>query len=143
VRLGKGIAVIRTGIALVAALHLTVTVFAQGPAFVPQLSDELGAGVTQAGTASGAFVTQVPADARPRTAPRASPPRALEQRQFIVMARSEADDNEALVVNEDMAIVPFTPGNRPDLPAITQGVTVSLNINNELLPNVGEGAVVL
>jgi hypothetical protein len=135
----------RLGLALLLCLP-AVNSFAQGPAFVPQLSGRSSVDLPQIGSSPGAFVEQLPAGAQPRVQQAAPPPPpsappALVERKFIASADSDAAA-ETLVVNEDAGIMPFE-GERPSLPRLQQGVTVSLNVTAEKLPDVGAGAVVL
>ena len=114
---------------------------AQGPAFVPQLSGGASVDLPQAGSSSGVFVEQLPPGAKPRPAPSAPAAPVMQQRNFI--AQSDQGEDETLVIHDDPGLLPYTDGQRPALPVIGQGVTVSLQPNAESLPNVGAGAVIL
>jgi hypothetical protein len=116
---------------------------AQGPAFVPQVSEVPGALLSQPETATDAFVTQVPSGALPRQpqAPAAAPPPPTA-RAFISPAKHEGGEL-LLTVEQDQALAPFDGDEKPSLPTIGQGVGVSLVSGAQTLPSVGAGAVVL
>ena len=137
----------RSAIALAIVLQLTTASHAQGPAYVPQLSGNSGASVPQADSSSGAFVQQLSPNARPRQVqPVASPsvPVELEyvERQYIAVPIEEQGEQKELVTYQDEGVLPFK-NSRPTLPALTSGVAVSLTTDDDVLPSVGAGAVVL
>jgi hypothetical protein len=106
-------------------------------------SEVPGALLSQPETATDAFVTQVPSDARPRQAQApAAPPPPPTARTYISPAQHEGGD-PALIVEQDQAIAPFDDVEKPSLPTIGQGVGVSLVSSAQTLPSVGAGAVVL
>ena len=124
----------------------TLAAAAQSPAFVPQPSGIPGATVGQAqGQRGGAFVQQLPADARPRVV-RSTP--AVTNHvpvQFIETRIVTSTEQEPLVVNEDEGIVSYGQAKRPKLPTIGSGASVIVTPPNAVrrLPDVADGAVLL
>lgn len=125
-------------------LAVVVPAMAQSPAFVPQLSHGGKVTVSQPDLAPKAFVVQLPADAKPRTVSASPAVRAAprEHRLFISAINSGAEDHR-LIVSEEEAVTSYDSGWRPSIPPLSTGATVSLTANEDEIPRVGAGAVML